>query len=173
MPAAEPFTIRAAAERDLDALVEYETVIAQVSFGDQAVVDPQVHRGKLEKALIRDPDSLFVAVDPDDRPIGWLWLASNTNFLTQDRYATLRSLAVTPGPWSEEVGEALLRRGLRFAREHGLTQLTGKVHVDNYGMRMLYRRVGLEPTHLTMVGTVDPADDPEADAGPGAGVAAP
>lgn len=159
------FTIRPAAERDLDALAAFEVVIAEVSFGDQAVTDPAVHRAKLEKALVRDPDSLFVAVDVDDRPIGWLWLASNTNFLTQDRYANLRSLAVSPGPHSSEVGEALLRRGIQYAREHGLAEITGKVHVDNYGMRMLYRKVGLEPVFLTMRGRLDDSDD----AGDGAG----
>ena len=152
------FTIRLAAERDLDDLAAFEVVIAEVSFGDQAVTDPAVHRGKLEKALVRDPGSLFVAADAQDRPIGWLWLASNTNFLTQERYANLRSLAVSPGEHSSEVGEALLRRGIRYAREHGLTEITGKVHVDNYVMRMLYRKVGLEPTFLTMRGRVGEDD---------------
>jgi len=143
-------TIRPAQEKDLDALADYEVVIAQVSFGDTAVDDPAVHRRKLAKALERDAASMFVAVDDADRPIGWLWLAANTNFLTQERYANLRSLAVTPGEDSDRVAEALLRRGIRYAREHDLDEITGKVHVSNVKMRVLYRRVGLEPVSLTM-----------------------
>lgn len=152
------FVIRPAAERDLDALAAFEVTIAENSFGDRAVTDLRVHRGKLQKALVRDPGSLFVAADADDHAIGWLWLATNTNFLTEERYATLRSLAVTPGPDSEVVAEALLRRGLQYAREHGLAEVTAKVHIDNYGMRVLYRRVGLEPVNLTMRGRLDPED---------------
>lgn len=145
------FVIRAAAERDLDALAEFEVTIAKVSFEDEAVTDLAVHRGKLEKALVRDPDTLWVAATgEDDRVVGWLWLATNTNFLTQQRYANLRSLAVSADADTEVIGEALLRKAMDYAREHELTEITGKVHADNYGMRMLYRRVGLEPTHLTM-----------------------
>jgi ribosomal protein S18 acetylase RimI-like enzyme len=145
------YVIRPAAERDLDALADFEVTIAKVSFDDEAVTDLAVHRGKLEKALVRDPDTLWVAASTDDdRPIGWLWLASNTNFLTQQKYANLRSLAVSADADTEVIGEALLRKAVEYARDHGLTEITGKVHADNYGMRMLYRRVGLEPTHLTM-----------------------
>jgi len=88
--------------------------------------------------------------------IGWLWLASNTNFLTQQKYANLRSLAVSADADTEVIGEALLRKAVDYARDHELTEITGKVHVDNYGMRMLYRRVGLEPVHLTMRMRLEP-----------------
>jgi ribosomal protein S18 acetylase RimI-like enzyme len=150
------FVIRPAADKDLDRLAAFEVVIAEVSFGSGAITDLATHRGKLAKALVRDPDSLYVAADGEDRAIGWLWLAANTNFLTGERYANLRSLAVAPEREdSDAIGEALLRRGIAFAREHGLTEVTGKVHVDNHGMRMLYRKVGLGPTFLTMRARLD------------------
>lgn len=144
------FVIRPAAERDLDALAEFEVTIAKISFEEDAVTDLAVHRGKLEKALTRDPDTLWVAADGADRAVGWLWLATNTNFLTGQKYANLRSLAVAPDADTETIGEALLDRAIDYAREHGLTEVTGKVHAENLGMRMLYRRAGMEPTHLTM-----------------------
>lgn len=152
------FIIRTAESRDLDTLVEFEVVIAKNSFGQAAVLNKSIHRSRIEKALVRDPNSLFVATYGDDPPVGWLWLASNTNFLTHERYANLRSLAVSPGASREQIAEALLNRGLRYAREHGLVEVTGKVHVENLGMRMLYRRVGLEPVYLTMRGRFDGED---------------
>jgi RimJ/RimL family protein N-acetyltransferase len=39
---------------------------------------------------------------------------------------------------------------LTAADDGGLTQLTGKVHAGNLGMRALYRKFGFTATHLTM-----------------------
>ncbi len=39
---------------------------------------------------------------------------------------------------------------LAAAEQAGLTQLTGKVHAANLGMRALYRKFGFTATHLTM-----------------------
>lgn len=142
--------IRTAEERDLDDLARFEVAIAEVSFGSEAVTDPSVHKGKLAKALDRDRESMFVAVDVADRAIGWLWFAVNTNFLTGQRYANFRSLAVTPGAASGRVGEALIEHAMAFAKSHGLAEVVGRVHVGNDGMRVLYRKMGFEPVHLTM-----------------------
>ncbi|WP_412541315.1 GNAT family N-acetyltransferase [Longispora sp. K20-0274] len=149
-------TLRQATEADLDALVGYEIVIAQVSFGADAVVDPEVHRGKLAKGLTRDAEGMIVAVDGDDAVIGWMWLAVNTNFLTEDRYINFRSLAVDPGPDSEAVGEALLAYGLDFARAKGAGEIVGKVYMGNQGMRVLYRKFDFEPVHLTLRRKIEP-----------------
>lgn len=142
--------IRTAEERDLDDLARFEVAIAEVSFGSEAVTDPSVHKGKIAKALDRDRESMFVAVDVADRAIGWLWFAVNTNFLTGQRYANFRSLAVTPGAASGRIGEALIEHAMAFARSHGLAEVVGRVHVGNDGMRVLYRKMGFEPVHLTM-----------------------
>lgn len=143
-------SIRLAAERDLDALAAFEVTIAEVSFGDDAVTDPAVHRKKLAKALDRDRSSMFVATDPDDAPIGWLWIAVNTNFLTGDRYANFRSLAVSDHADRDEVAGALIDHAVDFATAEHLTEIVGRCHVDNAGMRMLYRRFGFQPVSLTL-----------------------
>lgn len=149
-------SIRLAAERDLDDLAAYEVTIAEISFGEDAVTDPVVHRKKLAKAMERDQAGMVVAVDADDRPVGWLWLAVNTNFLTEDRYVNFRSLAVTPGPDQESIGEDLVRHALDFAQQAGVTEIVGKVHFGNQGMRVLYRKFGFEPAHVTMRRRVEP-----------------
>lgn len=145
-----PPTIRQAAERDLDELAAFEVTIAEVSFGDDAVTDPAVHRKKLAKALDRDAASMLVATDQADTVVGWLWLAVNTNFLTGDRYANFRSLAVAENADRDEVAGALIDHAVDFAQGERLTEIVGRCHVDNAGMRMLYRKFGFEPTSLTL-----------------------
>jgi GNAT superfamily N-acetyltransferase len=156
--------LRQAGEDDLDALVAYEIIIAQVSFGDEAVVDPAVHRAKLSKALTRDAEGMIVAVDPGasgasggDSVVGWMWLAVNTNFLTEERYINFRSLAVSPGEHGEAAGELLLARALDYTREKGAGEIVGKVFIGNQGMRVLYRKFGFEPVHVTMRHKIGPA----------------
>jgi ribosomal protein S18 acetylase RimI-like enzyme len=144
------YTLRHPTESDLDAMVQFEIDIAFVSFAEEAVTDPEVHRKKLRKALERDHTGMFLAVDNETgKAVGWLWVAINTNFLTEDRYANFRSLAVAEGTDSE-VAEALFARGIEYAREQGVVELTGKVNVNNVAMRMVYRKFGFEALHLTM-----------------------
>ncbi len=162
--------VRHAEESDLDALAAYEVTIAEISFGDDAVADPAVHRKKLAKALDRDRAGMLVATagrngaagdggtyggTSGDAVVGWLWLAVNTNFLTGQRYANFRSLAVSEGPGSDRVGEVLLERALEYARSEQLTEIVGKVHVGNDAMRVLYRKYGFAPTALTMKRRLD------------------
>jgi RimJ/RimL family protein N-acetyltransferase len=47
---------------------------------------------------------------------------------------------------------------LQAAADAGFTQLTGKVHARNLGMRAVYRKFGFEATHITME-KKDPAAD--------------
>lgn len=143
-------TVRLAEERDLDALAGFEAEIARVSFADEAVTDLQTHRKKLAKALPRDRDGMFVADDGTGRVVGWLWLAINQNFLTGERYANFRSLAVAPDADREAAVAALFEHAIAHAEQQEATSIVGRVHVDNTGMRVLYRRYGFEPAHLTM-----------------------
>ncbi len=48
------------------------------------------------------------------------------------------------------IAELLMAAVLAAADEAGMTQLTGKVHAGNLGMRALYRKFGFTATHLTM-----------------------
>ena len=89
--------------------------------------------------------------------VGWAWLSPRTNSLTGARYGNFRSLAVADIPDRSHVGEQLLAAVLQAAADAGLTQLTGKVHARNLGMRALYRKFGFEAAHLTMERRLPPA----------------
>jgi L-amino acid N-acyltransferase YncA len=146
------YLVRDARESDLDAITGFEIEIAVVSFGDEAITDPALHRRRAGGALGKPGEVTLVAV-PEDAPaevLGWAWLSARTNSLTGDRYGNFRSLAVADVPDRPLLGELLLGAVLAAADEAGMTQLTGKVHAANLGMRALYRKFGFEATHLTM-----------------------
>jgi L-amino acid N-acyltransferase YncA len=146
------YLIRPAREDDLDAIVRYEIDIAVVSFGTEAITDPALHRKRVTSALGKPGEVTIVAVAaarPSD-PLGWAWLSARTNSLTGDRYGNFRSLAVSDLPDRGRIGELLMAAVLDAADAAGLTQLTGKVHAANLGMRTLYRQFGFTATHLTM-----------------------
>jgi len=83
-------------------------------------------------------------------PVGWAWLSGRTNSLTGARYGNFRSLAVADIADRAAVAELLMEAVLAAAADAGLSQLTGKVHARNLGMRAVYRKFGFEATHITM-----------------------
>ena len=141
--------VRPAAAEDLDALVGYEIEIARISFGDEAVTDPALHRKRITGSLGK-PDEVTLVADRDGAVVGWVWLSGRTNSLTGDRYGNLRSLATSDVPGRSAVAELLMQAVLQASDRAGFVHLTGKVHASNLGMRALYRKFGFEAAHLTM-----------------------
>ena len=147
------YLIRPAQRADLDAIAAFEVDIARVSFGDEAITDPGLHRKRVAGALGKPGEVTVVAVaaaGPPGRPVGWAWLSGRTNSLTGARYGNFRSLAVADIPDRAAVAELLMETVLAAAADAGLRQLTGKVHARNLGMRAVYRKFGFEATHITM-----------------------
>ena len=142
-------TIRPATTGDLDALVEYEMEIARISFGDDAVTDPALHRKRITGSLGK-PDEVTLVADRDGTVVGWVWLSGRTNSLTGDRYGNLRSLATSDVPGRGAVAELLLGAALSAARERGVSEVVGKVHMRNVNMRAVYAKLGFAAEHLSM-----------------------
>jgi len=150
--AAAGYLVRRATESDLDALAGFEIEIARVSFGDDAIADPALHRKRVSAALGKPAEITLVAAarDAPTAAVGWAWLSGRTNSLTGARYGNFRSLAVADIPDRAQVAELLMTAVLAAAGEAGFGQLTGKVHARNLGMRAVYRKFGFEATHITM-----------------------
>jgi ribosomal protein S18 acetylase RimI-like enzyme len=146
------YLVRPAVQGDLDAIVNYEIEIATISFADDAIIDPALHRKRVAGALGHPGEVMLVAAPSGqpDRLVGWAWLSARTNSLTGERYGNFRSLAASDVPDRSLIGELLLAAVLDAARESGLARLSGKVHAANTGMRALYRKFGFSATHLTM-----------------------
>ena len=146
------YLIRQATQDDIEALVRYEIEIAVVSFADEAITDPALHRKRVAGALGKPGEVTLVAAarQAPAVPLGWAWLSARTNSLTGDRHGNFRSLAVSDVPDRSLIADLLMAAVLVAADENGMTQLTGKVHAGNLGMRALYRKFGFTATHLTM-----------------------
>ena len=151
-PASGEYLIRDAAEGDLDAIASFEVDIALASFGAGAITDTALHRKRVLGALGKPGEVALVAVAAGQPavPLGWAWMSGRTNSLTGARYGNFRSLAVADLPDRSLIGELLLAAVLSAAAGADFTQLTGKVHAGNLGMRALYRKFGFEATHVTM-----------------------
>jgi L-amino acid N-acyltransferase YncA len=141
--------IRPAADADLEALVGYEIEIARISFGDEAITDAALHRKRITGSLGK-PDEVTLVAERDGAVIGWVWLSGRTNSLTGDRYGNLRSLATSDVPGRGAVAELLLDAALSAARERGVSEVVGKVHMRNVNMRAVYAKLGFAAEHLSM-----------------------
>lgn len=174
---ADQVLIRPATEADLPAIVAFEIEIAVVSFAGEAITDPALHQRRVSGALGKKGEVTLVAAAAADpaEVLGWAWLSSRTNSLTGAVYGNFRSLAVADVPGRPLIGELLLAAVLDAADTGGMSQLTGKVHAGNLGMRALYRKFGFTATHLTMERRrpADPAAGGAAAGGTAAGGAAP
>jgi len=142
-------TIRPATDGDVDALVGYEIEIARISFGDEAVTDPALHRRRITGSLGK-PDEVTLVAERDGAVVGWIWLSGRTNSLTGDRYGNLRSLATSDVPGRGAVAELLLDAALSAARDRGVSEVVGKVHMRNVNMRAVYAKFGFAAEHLSM-----------------------
>jgi len=142
-------TIRPATDGDLDALVDYEIEIARISFGDEAVTDPALHRRRITGSLGK-PDEVTLVAERDGAVVGWVWLSGRTNSLTGDRYGNLRSLATSDVPGRGAVAELLLDAALSAARDRGVSEVVGKVHMRNVNMRAVYAKLVFAAEHLSM-----------------------
>ena len=141
--------IRPATAADLDELVRYEIEIARISFADEAVTDPELHRRRVSGALGK-PDEVALVAVRDGAVVGWVWLSGRTNSLTGDRYGNLRSLATSEVPGRGTVAEELLAAALADARDRGVSEVVGKVHMRNVNMRAVYAKLGFVAEHLSM-----------------------
>ena len=160
--------IRQATPADVPIIARFESEIARVSFPENPIDDPAVHRKRLLKALARTPEGMFVAQTDgqiDDQVVGWLWITFNTNSATGERYATLRSLAVDPRWRGSGIGRSLVVFALEHCRRGGARWITGKVHVDNGPMRAIFRAAGFHPKHLTMEFRLEDEGNDETDNG--------
>ncbi|MDQ0683936.1 putative methyltransferase/GNAT superfamily N-acetyltransferase/DNA-directed RNA polymerase subunit RPC12/RpoP [Streptomyces achromogenes] len=147
---AQPYVTRQADERDLPAIGRFEAEIARVSFGEDAIDDPERWAARLGRAMEKSKEGMIVAHGPGEEPVGWCWVSINQNAMTGDRYANFRSLAVSPVDNRSDVAELLLTAGLEFCLANGITEVVGRVHVGNVPMRTVYRKFGFDPTSLAM-----------------------
>lgn len=146
---AETGEIRPARKEDLPAIIDFEIEIARISFPEDPIIDPEVHRNKLTKLMEREPEGMYVMA-VEGRVIGWLWITINTQPLTRRTYGTLRSLAVHRDSRRSGAGRALLEFGVDYCLQNHTEWMVTKVFAENIPMRTLCLNLGFHIKHLSM-----------------------
>jgi L-amino acid N-acyltransferase YncA len=141
--------IRTIEERDIPAVAEFERDIAVVSFRESAMTDLSFHQKKLGKALDRESEGMLV-LEEDGQIAGWLWMTVQTNSVSNEKYINFKSFYMNPHPKEADLTGALMQAGMDFAARKGVDKIVGKVFAGNLPMRMVYKRFGFKPAHITM-----------------------
>lgn len=154
--------IRPITALDLAAVADYEREISIKSFGDQAVTDLAFHVRKLEKAMPKEGKGMLV-LEIEGQVAGWLWMTPKTNFVTEEKYMNFKSFYIADSYRGSEYVSALMDAGMEYTRQQQAERIVGYVHVSNIPMRILYKKYGFEPTHLTMEYLIPNEPNPEGD----------
>lgn len=141
--------IREIEPQDIPIITIFETEISMISFGEDAITDPLFHTKKLEKALRYEREGMLV-LDVDGEISGWMWITPRKNSVTKETYANFKSFYIAESCRGTAYVDELFEAGMNYCRSEEVTQIVGKVHVSNLPMRLLYKKYGFKPTHLTM-----------------------
>jgi mycothiol synthase len=105
-------------------------------------------QGRLSLADLRDrmaedwfdPGGLFLAVDADDRLLGFHWTKEHRE--EEPAYGEVYVVATSPKAAGRGIGSLLTNTGLRHLRERGLGRVILYVEADNAPAITVYRRQG-------------------------------
>jgi mycothiol synthase len=93
-----------------------------------------------------DPDGFLLAVDPEDRLLGFHWTkvhgAGNGGGHPHEPIGEVYVLGVDPQARGRRLGAALTTAGLRYLRDRGLRQVMLYVEADNEAAVRVYRDLG-------------------------------
>lgn len=141
--------IRHIKESDVETLAKFEREISEISFGDEAVTDLDVHMKKIRKSIKMKNDGMFIK-EENNNIIGWIWLDTKKNMLTEESYVNFRSFYIVEEFRGSNVPEELLNYGMNYCRLKNAKYIVGRVNVNNLPMRALYKKFNFKSTHITM-----------------------
>ena len=106
---------------------------------------------------VEDPPGTetFVAIGPDDAPLGILTLTPSTDYFTGHGRAYVEILVVSAEAEGTGAGRTLMAHAETWARSRGLTEIALDVFAGNARARAFYERLGFRPDHLRLVRALD------------------
>lgn len=141
--------IRKMQTEDIDVIAEFEREISIISFGDEAIIDLDFHRRKLEKSMTKEIEGMMV-LQIDGKIAGWLWMTPRTNFVSNEKYVNFKSFYIVEEYRGTDFVNEFIEEGIKFCKDKGVKTIVNKVHVKNLAARVLWKNCGFEATHLTM-----------------------
>jgi predicted methyltransferase/ribosomal protein S18 acetylase RimI-like enzyme len=157
---AETLTLRSYRPSDFQAVLEFEREIASASFPDAPILDATYHRRKLEKASTSPSDSLKVAT-LNEVVVGWLWLKTEKDRNTGERFGYVKSIAVRPDQRFQHFGRYLLEAAEQHFRGKGMRRVDLIVSAKNYAASLFFEEAGYEREHSTMRKRLNPRAEEE------------
>jgi GNAT superfamily N-acetyltransferase len=103
-------------------------------------------------AHIREPGGgvILVAVDPDDRPIGWIHVSRMATLEMSDA-ALIGGLVVDSRRRGERIGAALVTTAEAWARERGARRIVVRSRSTRTRAHRFYERLGYAPVKVSHV----------------------
>lgn len=145
----ERLTLRNFKWTDFPTILEFEREIARKSFPEAPILDEEYHRQKLEKTLKREPDSLKVAF-LDDEIVGWLWLRTEKDRNTNEKFGYIKSIIVKPEHRHQGFGRKLVEAARYFFLNKGIHRIDLIVSAANHDAAAFFEEVGFETQHSTL-----------------------
>jgi predicted N-acetyltransferase YhbS len=105
--------------------------------------DPAAAFARIADVTALADHAALVAVDGDDRPIGWIHL-ERTRSLAEDGQILIAGLVVDEANRSGGIGALLLAAGEAWAREQGVSQIVVRTRTTRHGAHRFYEREGYE-----------------------------
>ena len=136
--------IRAAVPEDREfilALAERLLAFGDVPGRDRTAMIAR-DRSVLAAALSGGDSAIFVAIDADGRPLGFIHLTTANDYYDDRTTAHVADIVVAPAAAGRGVGSALLEHAESWAREQGFAMLTLNVFTGNRRARDLYVKLG-------------------------------
>jgi len=126
--------IRRMALRDAEAVAELTTQLGYP-------VESDALAGRIGPLLEETSSAVLVAVDAEDRPIGWLHVAMQLS-LEGDPRVHIMGLVIDDRHRSAGIGQELLAAGEGWARERGVTRMTVYSRQARERAHRFYQREG-------------------------------
>jgi predicted methyltransferase/ribosomal protein S18 acetylase RimI-like enzyme len=134
---------------DFPAVLEFEREISKRSFPDAPILDEEYHRKKLEQALRGEAKGLKVGLF-GDTVVGWLWLRTETDRNTKERFGYIKSIIVHPEYRHLGLGRRLMDAARAYFLRKGVQRTDLIVSARNYGALLFFEDMDFHAEHSTL-----------------------
>ncbi len=146
---AERLKLRKFEWSDFPEILDFEREISLRSFPDASILNEEYHRQKVKKAKEREPLGLKVAL-LDNNIVGWLWLKTEKDRNTNERFGYIKSIIVKPEHRHQGFGKKLVNTAKQYFLSEGIQRIDLIVSAANREASSFFEEIGFEREHCTM-----------------------
>lgn len=140
--------IRELRKDDYPTIINFEKEIALRSFPEAPILDENYHAQKLTKATAKTPRCLKIAVI-DDEVVGWLWLRTEKDRSTSEKFGYIKSIIVKPQYRHQGIGRRLLEIAEEYFTALGIKRVDLIASEVNYDATLFFEAAGFKQKHTS------------------------